>query len=231
MEAFLTPYPTFVLILALSWFVLFLSNVELRRELIVLGVLALFLLPLTFTIHADETATQALFNALTFLDLIFVFTVAGIAGTIFHAMLGKHYHSIPVVKGKRSKDQHLAQWWLLRLFFAVLFFLWGVMLLVFGFDLSLAKAVLVAAIMIAIYMVSHRHDLLLDSIVSGFLTMFIVFLAATLGSWFSADPIDIGLITSSGAIAGVPTDLLLWSLGLGIVLGPLYEYVRRVELK
>ena len=85
--------------------------------------------------------------------------------------------------------------------------------------------------MISIYIISHRNNLLIDSILSGVLTAMIVFLIVSLAGIFSQAPIDISFINVETYFAGVPVELLLWSLALGIVLGPLYEYTRRIELK
>jgi len=39
------------------------------------------------------------------------------------------------------------------------------------------------------------------------------------------------LRNSSTTILDVPVDLLVWSAALGLALGPLYEFIRRLEVK
>ncbi|PIX62287.1 hypothetical protein CO057_00635 [Candidatus Uhrbacteria bacterium CG_4_9_14_0_2_um_filter_41_50] len=219
------------LILILVWALIFATKQELRKEMIILGVLSLFLLPLAFTIQtSDEREIQHLFSSLSIMDLIFSFGISGIAGVIFHVFFGKHYHLMPIIKSAK-KENELATWWVLRLFFSILFFVWITLFLALGFDLSSASAMLISAIMISIYIISHRNNLLIDSILSGVLTAMIVFLIVSLAGIFSQAPIDISFINVETYFAGVPVELLLWSLALGIVLGPLYEYTRRIELK
>ncbi len=216
-------------LLVVLWVVLFIHERELRLEMLALGVLGLFLLPLSFTVLQGTDASYG-FSQLTFADLLFTYVIASLAGVLFHAVLGKHYHLLPSKK-RRESIESLAQWWLIRLLLALLFFVWMTLLLTLAFSVSLAGSVLLAAVMLTIYVVSHRHDLLYDAIASALLTGFIVFLAGELAAVFTGLPIAISVVESSGSIGSVPSDLIIWSLGVGLILGPLYEYIRRLQLR
>lgn len=228
MEVF-SSYEIMTGLLVVLWIALFVHERELRLEMLVLGILGLFLLPLSFTVLQGTDVSYG-FSQLTVADLLFTYVIASLAGVLFHAVLGKHYHLLPTKK-HREPTESLAQWWLIRLLFALLFFVWMTLLLALAFEVSLAGSVFLAAVILSIYLVSHRHDLLYDAIVSALLTGFIVFLAGELAAVFTGLPIAISVVESSGSIGSVPNDLIIWSLGVGLILGPLYEYIRRLQLR
>ena len=232
MEALLSYYQIIVYSLACVWLIIMLTKPDVRREMIILGVLALFLLPLAFTVNtstADEVEQG--FRALSLLDLLFSFFLAGIAGSIYHAIFGKHYHRLPKSKPLvRQAGQLFSQFWLVRLFLAFLIFAWSVVLIAFLFSLPIPSAVLIGATGVAVYLLSHRKDLLVDTLASALLTTFVVFLSAWTASQFAQIDFTIAPVVSSTLILGVPGDLLAWSASLGLAIGPLYEFIRRFEL-
>ena len=230
MEEIITYYNLFTAFLAVVWITIFFAREDLRRELLILGVLSIFLIPLIFTINQiDATEVTAGFANVTLTDLVFSFTLAGIAGTLYHALFGKHYHKLP--KSERGPHDTTAQLWIMRFFISFLVFIWAVLLLHLLFEIQLPAAFLIAAIMLAIYIVSHRHDLLADALWSSFLTAFVVYLSTVLASIFTETSFEIAPIVSDAYFLGAPVDLLLWSMAAGLGLGPLYEYVRTLELK
>ena len=232
MEVLLSYYQIMVLTLACVWGILFISRTELRREMFVLGVLALFLLPLAFTVNGSaDGVTESGFQAISLLDLLFSFVLAGIAGTIFHAIFGKHYHKLPKSKAMVRSGEQVSQFWLMKIFLAFLIFSWSVVLLAFLFNVSIPNAVFLSAIFVAIYTLSHRQDLLIDTLASAVLTAFVVFISSWIASQFAGVDFDISPIVSSATFLGVPVDLLLWSGALGLAIGPLYEFIRRFELE
>ncbi|MBU1126125.1 MAG: hypothetical protein ABH826_03315 [Patescibacteria group bacterium] len=229
MEDFLSFYPLVSILLALVWLLLFLRQEEVRKEMLILGVFSLFILPTTILVLSRaEDVTNSLAN-FTLFDLLFAFTVAGIAGAVYHNFFGKHYHLLSAPKSrKQSADVQL---YLLRMFIIILLFVWAVVFLTYFFAISTALAMLITASCLGIYIVVHRKDLLRDTIWSGVLTTIVVFIAGTLVSTISGATLDVSLVESSKMIGSVPLDLLLWSLALGLAAGPLYEYTRHIELK
>ena len=223
----ISTYGLMSLLLALLWLGLFVYEKPLRKEMLALSMLGIFLLPTSFGILASENVAYG-FSHLRFIDLLFTFTIAGIAGVIYHIVLGKHYHFLPSKKEK--KHEELAARWIINLLFAFVFFLWVTLLLNLIFSISLAAAVFLSAVMLVIYLVSHRHDLLYDALASAVLTGLIVFLVAELAAFFTSQPFSGDIISTSTTVGSVPLDLILWSVGIGLLLGPIYEYIRRIEL-
>ena len=229
MEAFFNFYTITTILLLIVWTGLFYFSHNTRREMLILGIAAVFLMPLVFTVSQLPTEVVADgFQLVTIIDLLFTFSLAGIAGVSYHAIFGKHYHKLP--RAERTKTPFGSQHWLLRLFFFFTIFVWAVLLIHLFFSLTIPVAFLIASVMMAIYTISHRHDLLLDALWSSFLTAFIVFFSTTLASFFTATDISITPVTSNQYILDVPVDLIFWSLAAGLALGPLYEYIRTVEL-
>lgn len=232
MEAMLSYYQIIVFSLSLVWFLIIVIKPELRREMLILGTFSLFLLPLAFTVNEGfGSNAPGAFVELSLMDLIFSFVLAGIAGGIFHTIFGKHYHRLPKIKPMVRTKEPFAQFWFIRLFLAFMVFTWGVVLLSFLFGLNIATATLFSSIVVALYILSSRKDLLIDSLVSALLTGFIVFIAAWIASSFSAIDFTISPISSTSTFLAVPIDLLLWSGAIGLAIGPLYEFIRRFELK
>lgn len=233
MEDILSFYNLITLLLAAIWVLIFLARPELRRELVILGVLSIFLMPLVFTINqVNATETQMGFANITFIDLLFAFTLSGIAGTLYHALFGKHYHKLPKPeKTKHHKDASISQLWIMRFFVAFLSFIWAVLLLHLIFELAIPTAFFLASVILAIYIVSHRHDLFADAIWSSFLTAFVVYLSTVLASTFTQTDFTIAPIVSGNLFLGAPLDLVLWAAAAGLALGPLYEFIRTLELK
>ena len=217
MEDILSYQLIITFIMALVWALLFLHKPEVRREMLVLSTLSLILLPLSRTASSIAEEITVTLAQIQFIDLLFIFASAGIGGVIFHEIFGKHYHRLPKNKKKKASEQSImSQYWLLRLIFLLLAFVWTVLLLSIFFDLETPFATFIAAIFVVVYIASHRHDLFVDSLMSGAITAFLVLIGgAVAGLFFHPE----GL-----------TSLLLVAGALGLALGPAYEYIRRFEL-
>lgn len=223
----LSYYSVMTLILALTWILIFLAKPDVRREILLISVLGVALLPIWLTTQISTGFDMVEdFSSIRILDLLFLFSVSGISATIYHVFFGKHYENMPKIKSAKNDDA-VAQWWATRLFLSFLFFIWVTILLTAFFNIPIAYSILISAIMLVIYMISHRQDLLTDSIFSAILTAFIVLLASNLGSLFTHTTPVIPFIDSGNLVYGVSADLLCWSLALGLILGPLYEFTRR----
>ena len=231
MEALLSYYEIIVYSLTCVWILLMLTKPELRREMVVLGVFALLLLPLAFTVNTTgvDEIEQGL-NTLSFLDLLFSFVLAGISGGIYHAIFGKRYHKLPKPKPLVRTSEPMTQFWLMRLFLGFLIFTWSILLIAFFFPITIPTAVFLSALLVTVYTLSHRKDLLLDTLMSAGLTGFVVFVAAWVAYQFVSIDFSIAPVVSSTIVLGVPADLLLWSVALGLAIGPMYEFIRGLEL-
>lgn len=208
------------MIISAVWLLIFINRTEVRREMLILGTLAIFLMPVVLVVSnfgVDQVINQ--FQILSLTEMIFTFVLAGIAATIFHAIFGKHYHALPKLERKKpKKDDSLAQLWLIKIFLAVIVMVWTTTFLILVFHLSEITSFFIAALLLAVYITSHRHDLFFDALWSGLLTTFIVFLASGLANIFAETNVQ-------------TSELLLFAFALGISLGPLYEFFRRFQLK
>jgi hypothetical protein len=225
-------FTTLTVVLLAVWLIIFYLNRELRQEMLILSICAFFLAPVILTMKgSDPNIIAERFSGVHFADLLFSFAIAGLAGSLFHAIFGKHYHRLPKVRRKAANESLLAQIWLIRMFIATLLFLWGIVFFVFAFDLSPAPAALATGVIMAIYIVIHRYDLLADTLVSAALTGVVTYMASAVTLYFSTTDLSSLLIADHGMLGGVPMDLITWSAAFGLALGPLYEYIRRLSVR
>lgn len=226
------PFTILAVLLTLVWVVVFIRNKELREEMGILSICAFFLAPVIITVKGgDPNIIAERFSGLRIMDLLFAFSVAGLAGTFYHAVFGKHYHRLPKLRSVKAKDGTLVQIWLIRLFIATLLFLWGIVFCVFAFDLSPAPAALATALVMAVYIIVHRHDLVVDTLLSALLMGVVTYMTAAIALLGSPYDFTSLLVANNGFVGNVPIDILTWSVAFGLALGPLYEYIRRLAVK
>ncbi len=224
-------FAIFVYILSVLWIGVFALNNDLRKEMIILSTTAFFLAPIIVTVKGGDAAMVAeRFAGVHLLDLWFAFVVAGLAGSLYHVVFGKHYHRLPKIKQAKN-DEALVQIWLIRLFIGALVFLWGVVFCAVAFNLTPAPAALATGVVMAIYIIAHRHDLLVDVLMSGLITGLVAFIAGSIAILGSTQGFSSSLIASHGYLWNVPLDLVTWSAAFGLALGPMYEYIRRLTVK
>ncbi|HCC84019.1 TPA: hypothetical protein DEP96_04185 [Candidatus Uhrbacteria bacterium] len=224
-------FAIFVYILSVLWLGVFVLNKELRKEMIILSVSAFFLAPVIVTVKGGDAAMVAeRFAGVHMLDLWFAFVVAGLAGSLYHVIFGKHYHRLPKIK-QAKKDDALVQLWLIRLFIGALAFMWGIVFCAVAFDLTPAPAALATGVVMSIYIIAHRHDLLVDVLLSGLITGLVAFFAGAIAILGSTQGFSSTLIAEHGYLWNVPLDLVTWSVAFGLALGPMYEYIRRLTVK
>ncbi|MFA6522087.1 MAG: hypothetical protein WCT24_00645 [Patescibacteria group bacterium] len=232
MWSLFTYYHLVILVLIAVWVFVFVSLKELRREMLVLGGMVAFLFPLMLVLGTHGEKIAFTFSRVTIADFLFAFFLAGLAGTLFHVIFGKHYHRLPYrLRRKPREEESHAQFWFLRLFGLLFAFLWAIAFLVVTLPLPLPYAALLVAAILAMLMVANRHDLLLDCIWSMVLTTIVVFIAASMASYFAEIDFTIAPLLSNTTLWNIPVDLLIWSATFGLALGPLYEYIRRFDLR
>lgn len=226
------PFPLLAILLTFVWVFVFFRHKDLRQEMGILSICAFFLAPIIVTVKGgDPNLIAERFSGVRFMDLMFAFSVAGLAGTFYHAIFGKHYHRLPKLRHRRAEEGVLMQIWLIRLFVATLLFLWGIVFCVFAFDLTPALAALATAVVMAVYIIIHRHDLVVDALLSALLMGVITYITAAIALLGSPDDFTSTFITEGSRIGNVPVDILTWSVAFGLALGPLYEYIRRLAVK
>jgi hypothetical protein len=231
MEDLLSLYGLTTFFLALVWSYCYVMREDLRRELLILGGFSLLLMPLAFALESHtQFSLRINFARLSAVDLGFSFFLSGIAGTIFHTAFGTHYHHLPLLRRQTAAKQVVhAQALIAKLFLGFLFLIWGIALFTLGFHLSIPMALFLSSLLLTLFVISHRHDLLQDALWSAFLTTAVVFIATTVSSWIVGQPFSLGPVHNPILVLGVPQDLLLWSLTCGVALGPVYEFARSLK--
>lgn len=226
------PFTLLTILLAFVWIFVFIRHKDLRQEMGILSICAFFLAPVIVTVKGgDPNIIAERFGGVQFMDLLFVFAVAGLAGTFYHALFGKHYHRLPKLRHTKAQEGALMQIWLIRLFIATLLFLWGIVFFVFAFDLAPAPAALATALIMAVYIIIHRHDLVVDALLSALLMGVVTYMTAAVALLGSPDDFTSTIIAGNGYVGNIPIDILTWSVAFGLALGPLYEYIRRLAVK
>ncbi|PIQ67885.1 hypothetical protein COY25_01080 [Candidatus Uhrbacteria bacterium CG_4_10_14_0_2_um_filter_41_7] len=232
MEALLNFDQILTLILFCLWLLAFIFKPELRKEMFVLSIFSIFILPVTFILNPPLVGqTYQVVAELNFTSLVFIIATTGLAGVVFHLFTGKNYHNLPKIKAGVKKEAGLAsQFWIIQIFLTLLCLTWGTTLLIFFFHISVAGGFLLSTTILTAYIFSHRQDLLLDAVWSGVLMAIIVFIISVIASVFVEADSTIIYTPRLHSFFGVPSTLLVWSLAVGLGLGPIYEYVRRLEL-
>jgi hypothetical protein len=164
-------------------------------------------------------------------DLLFGFSLFGIAAIIYHVLLGKHIHKF---RGERLRLNNPAIHYLSHL--VLILGVW--VCLAFGsmifFDLSPLYSLMIGGLFIGIYLLINRHDLLVDALLSGLMTSVLVFLVeqfyvvrlypTMMSNIFSWDTLFIFLTRD------LVFEQFLWATVVGFTIGPLYEWLRQYRL-
>lgn len=234
MEALFSYYGLLDIFLLLIWLLTFLRRKDLQREMLIMSILSMFLLPMTFVASrlAEENFWQQLLQ-INLLDLLFAFTLAGIAASVYHITFGKQYQRLPKLNKQRTIIVHnsIAQTWIISLLLIVLIFVWSVLILTLLFKVPLFISLFLCASLIITFILCHRHDLISDALWSSLLTAATLIVGSIFASILGSVNLEIAPIHNHLALAGVPLDLIFWGLFIGLLFGPIYEFVRNYQLK
>ena len=229
--------PTFLftsLVLFLVWLALMLFSNNTRREQIIMSIVGLVIAPGILLVVASDFRSILSQGSLSIgiEDLIFSFSLFGIASVLYQVILGQHIHKI---KGQRIRIGHPIIHWFTHL--VLLLGIWAFLSLLFidVFELASIRALIVGGLLVGTYIVADRHDLLFNALITGLLTAVLVFITeqiffirlfpdAATGFW----QFD---VIRSFMISGIPLEEILWAAVIGFTIGPMYEYLRRYELK
>lgn len=222
------------LVLFIVWLVFFLFANQTRREQLIMSVVGLVLAPGVLIIVASDYRNMISDSiaSVGLEDLLFSFSLFGIAAVIYQVVVGKHTHKL---KGERLRHSHPAVHWYVHL--ALVLGLWAFVSLLFMdvFELASIRSLIVGGLLVGVYVIADRHDLLLDALLSGLFTALLVFLTEQI--FFArlfpgaADAFWRFDHMTTFLIGGVPLEELLWAATVGFTIGPLYEWLRRYELK
>lgn len=222
------------IVLFLVWLTFFFFSEETRREQIIMSMVGAIVAPGILTIVAVDYRNILVeqVGSIGIEDFIFTFSLFGIAAVAYQAILGKHLHRY---RGDRIKITHPVIHLLTHLILLLALWAFVSLLLVHVFELESIRSLIVGGVLMGTYIIADRHDLLLNALVSGiFLALLILIIeqfffvrlnpvdAATFWQWNAISPLLIG---------GVPLEEIIWSAVVGFAVGPLYEWLRRYEVR
>ncbi len=222
------------LVLVLIWLALFFFSKGTRREQIIMSVVGLCLTPAAILVASLDYRNQATIAQpiISIEDLLFGFALFGIAAVIYQAIFGKHAERTAVPRPKRMAS--MFRWAAELVLILCLWISISVASLVI-FHLTSIQSVIVGGLLIGIYMIASRKDLLTDALLSGLFVAILIFLTEQLffvrlfpeaaAEYWNTKSL------SGISLAGVPLEEVLWSGIVGFTIGPVYEYVRRWKLK
>lgn len=229
--------PTFLftsLILFLLWLALILFSNNTRREQVIMSIAGLVMTPgILLLVASDFRSIVSPAGRITIgiEDLIFGFSLFGIAAVLYHVALGMHVHKM---KGSRIRLSHPILHWFVHLI--ILLGIWAFTSLLFIdiFELASIRALIIGGLLVGTYMIADRHDLLLNALLTGLSTAILVFVAEQIffvrlfpeaaATFWQHDAIRLSFVS------GVPLEEILWAAVVGFTIGPMYEYLRRYEL-
>ena len=215
------------------WLVLFLFSNETRREQLIMSIVGLVLSPGILLIAtydfrqivSDEVAVVGIE------DFLFAFSFFGVAAVIYQALIGKHAHKL---RGSRYEVKHLGHW-IGHLVLILGLWAFSALLLIEVFALSSIQGLIVGGLLVGMYVIADRHDLTMNALLSGLFMAALVFIVEQI-FFVRLFPIDAASFwqfeaLSGFIIGGIPLEELMWAAVVGFTIGPLYEYLKRYQLK
>lgn len=214
-----------ILLFTVLWVFLYARRRETRHEMLLIGLVGVLFTPIIYFLNTQALRASSFTIELS--HFLFSFLFAGVASVIFHELFGRTYRRRKAVFFKRHlEDAH----WLLHLFILVALWAWAGVLFVYLLQTSAFQGLVVSALIIAMFMIATRHDLIWDAIWSGILMMVVFFLLYELAFFQNGPMVSSewwGMMNlQERFVASVPLEAILWAAATGFVLGPLYEYVR-----
>jgi len=154
-------------------------------------------------------------------DFLFVFAIAGIGAVIYEIIFGKR-----LLKMRKSVNKTLA-------FSVVIIVSVLASYLLFSIGINSIFATSAGFVIATLFFVSQRTDLLINSLISGIAVMFIMFISYFI--LFNAIT-NTEMILRQGwllygtsldfRVFGIPFTEMIWGFAWGMLLGPLYEFVK-----
>ena len=216
------------------WLAFLLVSKNTRKEQIIMSIVGLVLTPATLfiaSISSEQISNQASISV-GIEDLIFSFSIFGIAAIVYHVLLGKHTHKL---KNKHTHHHLKKVYWVLNLILMISIWAFIALLLMNVFQMVLIQSMIVGGLLVTTFIIAERHDLLLDSLLSGIFIAILVFVIEQL-FFLRMFPDAIAHVApwnvvTTFLIGGIPLEELIWSAVIGFTIGPMYEWLRRLEFR
>lgn len=159
-------------------------------------------------------------------DFLFGFTVPGIASSIYEILLNKRLR----LRRSSKKEQKLQN---SRIFTILVFMIFLFLIGFYLLGISSFYASVVGFSVGIVFIFVSRPDLILDSVVSGFLVTLVAMANFILGEAIAPGVVKAlwyNEIFSGTLILGVPIEDLIWFFLGGMFFGPIYEFWKEARL-
>ncbi len=206
-----------VILAVLFWLPIYIYCKDLRREMLLMSLLAAPLGPLTTIFFLNDYWTPAfIFGAWFPLeDFLFAFLIGGVGGVAYEAFFGKKT-SRPLVKHKRM--------WALVIFPLGLLWMFAATSLGYTSIYASIALLLLLGLILIIYRPDLRHAAIFSAVMTG-LMMFVMYQVLLLlypnliGEWWHIENLSLVFVY------GVPLEEILWGASWGFFAGPVFEFV------
>lgn len=208
------------------WLFFFVRRKDLRREILIISLFVGICGPLSELWYLRDYWRPETFNGwpIGIEDFLFGFFIGGIASSIYEEFFGKYTY-------KRIDRKYRWSWFIPPVVASSLF-VFNILIFVFGVNSIYASTVtFLAFVAFVLYL---RHDLAVDSLISGLLLGLLMFLGYLIFLPIFPEAIHRYwmLQNISGIlIRGIPLEELLWAFGLGMAVGPMYEFFAGLKFK
>ncbi len=199
------------------WCVLLIASRPTRQEQAVMSLVGVVLAPAILFLAMRSGADAS--RVVGVEDLVFAGSFFGIAAVIYEALFGRHFARL---RPARTPARHPVLLWISRLVLAVA--IWGAAAVggVFALGIDLAPSLLVATLLVGVYVIAERKDLLGNALASGACMALLILLIELLDT-LRLEPVPLDAFRLSMTLAPA-----VWAAIAGFAIGPLYEYVRRL---
>ena len=221
------------LTLFLIWLGFLLFSKATRKEQLIMSLVGLVITPAAILIASVDYRSVFASEMASFgiEDFIFAFSLFGIAAVIYQALVGKRARAW---RGERYKAGNKVAHWFAHLLIIIGIWVFTSFVMVAVFSMIAIHAFIVGGIMIGIYVIADRHDLLFNALLSGIMVAVLIFIIEQI-FFLRLYPETLTSITllsnASGYVIGsVPLEEIFWAAVVGFSIGPLYEYLRHERL-
>jgi len=220
-------YLLMTLMFLVIWLVLFLLRKDFRSEMLKISIIFAIAGPLSEIVYLRDWWRPVTITgtAVGIEPAIVGFGIAGVASVLYKFVFNEKYKSERGKKSNKTERMRLA--WILVLF-AVVFF-GGTYLL----NISSLYITILAFGLPALVIYFRRRDLIVTSLVSGFLLLIVASLVYSILSVVTPGWIEAFYLfynTPKIILFNVPIDDIVWYFMAGAFIGPLYEYWKGKKL-
>jgi hypothetical protein len=225
-EAYLVLTIPFVI----AWLLIFLFSKKTRKEQLIMSLIFIPFGPLCEILYfKDYWIPQSIFTIPFFTanifieDIIFVFCIAGIGAVIYEVFFNQRLRKVNI-------PIHISA--------LVIFMIAGIILIpIWYLGVNSIFSTSIGFLIITLLIVTQRRDLLLNSLFSGIGVMIVMFLSYLL--LFNVIVNNSEEIFKQGWLLygtrfdlrlwGIPLTEMIWGFCWGTMIGPLYEFAKRLK--